>query len=348
MASEPLALPLEVIERILFLAFLPTDSDSRKPAPCPPPSTSHLLLVSRHLRQLCLPHFWRAITIAQPNDWVTLFDARTGLLVGGGEGKRRWDWVEELSIVRDVDPPVKMQAVSFRDIQGIALLHDLHLPTYRRLPRLRIHYLPPEHEDQRKERGLAEWERRQLLSQLCMLYLRPDIVEDYHNRPGKLHLSQIRILTGKPAEETADETALRILDSFTTSVHAGLIDGQKQHLERVLRSFKPARLELPVLALSRGYRIPGLPRLDVPTPDQIDFRGHDEVELDDVETMLADVHGMYFRAKCRLLDVSRSVLEGFEGIVLDPKRDRTEWDSTWSWTRGDGSLFEIDLAEPLD
>ncbi|KAL7411414.1 hypothetical protein BDY24DRAFT_138672 [Mrakia frigida] len=96
--SSDLTLPLEVIERILKLALGAFDPISPHSPPSPPTRTSHLLLLSRGLRELALPLWWRRITIVNCQDWVVLFGEGAGLLVVGEEGQKRWAMVEVLEV----------------------------------------------------------------------------------------------------------------------------------------------------------------------------------------------------------------------------------------------------------
>ena len=182
MSSPPHSVPLEVLERILRLAFEPTDPQSFTPAPSPPQGTSHLLLVSRGVRELCLPHFWRAVTVAQPSDWVTLFDRDTGLLAVGEEGRRRWGWVEELNIVVEAEIPVSMVPDETSEYPGGASpnvgLHLLDLPSFRRLPRLVFHHVRAEDEPRHRQWKAAEAGAERTIGQLVML-LRPPEDSDY-------------------------------------------------------------------------------------------------------------------------------------------------------------------------
>lgn len=99
--SPPLRVPLEVLERILFFA-LGGDESLATPFTCvepitPPVGTSHLLLVSKGITALCLPHYWRSVTILRADDWVKLWDPEDGLFAGE-RGEERASWVTEIRV----------------------------------------------------------------------------------------------------------------------------------------------------------------------------------------------------------------------------------------------------------
>lgn len=97
--TSPLQLPLETIERILFFAFrsdLPLSTPSPKRV-TPPRKTSHLLLVAKGITALCLPLYWRSVTILRADDWVKLWHPEMGLFAGE-RGHQRASWVTEIRV----------------------------------------------------------------------------------------------------------------------------------------------------------------------------------------------------------------------------------------------------------
>ena len=99
--NQPLHLPLSVIERILSFALGGVVCPAG-PATCvtpisPPVGLSHLLLVSKEFSALALPLYWRSVTVLRSDDWVKLWGAKQGLLVGP-TGKARAGWVQEIRI----------------------------------------------------------------------------------------------------------------------------------------------------------------------------------------------------------------------------------------------------------
>jgi hypothetical protein len=99
--ASKLRLPLEVIERILYLA-LDGDAPLATPLTCvepisPPVGTPQLLLVSKGIRELALPLYWRSITILRSDDWVKLWDPDQGLFTGK-DGRQRAGWVKEIRV----------------------------------------------------------------------------------------------------------------------------------------------------------------------------------------------------------------------------------------------------------
>lgn len=97
----PPRLPLSVLERILHFALggdLPLATPATAAdAMTPPLSTSHLLRVSKGVRELALPLYWRSITILRSDDWVKLWHPRTGLLAGE-RGQVRASSVKEIKV----------------------------------------------------------------------------------------------------------------------------------------------------------------------------------------------------------------------------------------------------------
>lgn len=124
-------LPIEIFEQILGFVFLrssfATPSSSLTSIP------THLLLVSHSFRQLALPFFYNSIAITRPSDFVTFFHPQDGLFVVGEEAEKRWNYVQEVVMRKDVYPPVLRSPLDF-DI----FLVPLVLPTRRRIQHLCI------------------------------------------------------------------------------------------------------------------------------------------------------------------------------------------------------------------
>ncbi|KAL7411863.1 hypothetical protein BDY24DRAFT_442887 [Mrakia frigida] len=99
-----LTVPLEVLERILRYTFLRQTYLTPSSDPYPLRNTTHLLLVSRAFRELCLPFFFQSITIARPSDYITFFDPKDGIFVGE-QGRRRWSFVKAIGFGWKAEPP---------------------------------------------------------------------------------------------------------------------------------------------------------------------------------------------------------------------------------------------------
>jgi hypothetical protein len=122
-----LRIPLELIEHIFILLFSSPRPTIRNPSPPPPNrNTSHLLLISHHLRRYNLPLFYRSITIARPDDWETFFGSQRGLLVVGKEGKKRAGWVKDLWVHRTAGVPIDWERTDCNEPSPI--LVDLSFP----------------------------------------------------------------------------------------------------------------------------------------------------------------------------------------------------------------------------
>ncbi|KAL7413567.1 hypothetical protein BDY24DRAFT_441360 [Mrakia frigida] len=106
--SAPLRVPLEVLERILSFAFTPLASPSSSSSSAtssndllaPPLGTSHLLIVSKGIRQLAIPLYYSTISIVHGTEWSTFLHPENGLLVGE-DNEEKASFVKELWI--DVD-----------------------------------------------------------------------------------------------------------------------------------------------------------------------------------------------------------------------------------------------------
>ncbi|KAL7413620.1 hypothetical protein BDY24DRAFT_415205 [Mrakia frigida] len=117
--SPPLRVPLEVLERILSFAFTPLSSPSSsspitsKDLLAPPLETSHLLLVSKGVRQPALPLYHSIVSIVQGEDWKTFLDPENGLLVGE-DNEERVSFVKELWINIDDDACIPIDSELLR------------------------------------------------------------------------------------------------------------------------------------------------------------------------------------------------------------------------------------------
>ncbi|KAL7411905.1 hypothetical protein BDY24DRAFT_416808 [Mrakia frigida] len=72
--SQMPAIPLEVLRHILTFTFPRRTPTTPFSDPYPLRNTTHLLLVSKAFRELCLPLFFQSITIARPSDYITFID----------------------------------------------------------------------------------------------------------------------------------------------------------------------------------------------------------------------------------------------------------------------------------
>ncbi|KAL7413667.1 hypothetical protein BDY24DRAFT_441452 [Mrakia frigida] len=118
--SPPLRVPLEVLERILSFAFTPLSSPSSS-SPissndllAPPLQTSHLLLVSKGVRQLALPLYYSIVSIVQGEDWKSFLDPEKGLLVGE-ENEKRASFVKELWVNVSEEASTPVDVLHLRD-----------------------------------------------------------------------------------------------------------------------------------------------------------------------------------------------------------------------------------------
>ena len=105
LSIPPLKVPLEVLERMIRYTFLRLTKFTPSSDPYPLQNTTHLLLVSKAFRELCLPFFFYSVTIARPSDYITFFDPESGIFVVGEEGRKRWSIVKALGFGYNVEPP---------------------------------------------------------------------------------------------------------------------------------------------------------------------------------------------------------------------------------------------------
>ena len=327
MDPKELPVPLEVLERILRLAFEPTDPPSFTPAPSPPRGTSHLLLVSRWVREFCIPHFWRAVTIAQPTDWVTLFGRGTGLLVVGEEGRRRWEWVEELNVVVEAEVPVGMKPNPlplFLTNQTPRV--DIE-PSFRRLPRLVFHHLRAEDEPKHALWMAVQAEAERTVGQLVMLLRPPNAVRKRVNEP-------------------LSEYAKHILARFWIDVRLDVKRARATHFQRVLKSFRPVYVRLPIgyfirIRVEAVFPCTG----DGDTPDVVEFM--DAGDRYGRSWFPGLVESTWKAVRCRLVGFGDQELLEIEKVVTEARMvNGTHGRSAaWSWTRADGSKFTIDFPQ---
>ena len=138
-----------MIERILKYTFVPSSPLVPSSDPFHLRGTTHLLLVSRAIRELALPFFYHTVNITRPSDYTTFFDPDNGLFVAGETGPRRWSLVRSLGLVYGVEPPVVSDPSLTQVPSGAALLVPLAFPT--RHPRLPTFCLL------RRRSTLTEW-----------------------------------------------------------------------------------------------------------------------------------------------------------------------------------------------
>ncbi|KAL7413895.1 hypothetical protein BDY24DRAFT_388490 [Mrakia frigida] len=141
MPTFPYTLPVELIERIIKLSFLPA---GRRDPPPSPPSTS-LLSVSKAVRLLALPYFFEVVSIRRKEDWQTFFDPSSGIFVEGEEGERRWSWVKELVVPLEFPPPLNTHYTFGQPSYFIPLT----IPNSKKIDCLRYLPFPTESSDSR-------------------------------------------------------------------------------------------------------------------------------------------------------------------------------------------------------
>jgi len=90
-------LPLEVLEQILSFSFLCWSKLIPASDLFNLNNTSHLLLVSKGFRLLCLPLFYKSVTITRRSHYTTFFNPERGIFVTGDDGKKPWSYVREVS-----------------------------------------------------------------------------------------------------------------------------------------------------------------------------------------------------------------------------------------------------------
>lgn len=107
-ALRPHKLPVEVIERILNFVFPAVPLSSSSTELTPPRGAHTLLAVSHWVREICLPLFYRSITIQKTSDWTLFFGQDCGLFaVDSVHGRRdRWEFVHELAICAGAPLPL--------------------------------------------------------------------------------------------------------------------------------------------------------------------------------------------------------------------------------------------------
>lgn len=97
---------METLENILAYAFPRQEPLTPFSWHYPHDGMTHLLLVSKAFRELCLPLLLHTVIVARPEALAILFHSETGLLVAGQEGRRNWGYVRELCLVDKLGFPL--------------------------------------------------------------------------------------------------------------------------------------------------------------------------------------------------------------------------------------------------
>lgn len=111
--SSPSPLPTEILSHILSFLFLPPIPLTPTSSPSHLLGTSHVLLVSRTIYTLSLPHFYHTVILSRPSHFKHFFCPKTGIFTSdpdGMKGKGRedlWSHVRHLGIVSGVGAPVR-------------------------------------------------------------------------------------------------------------------------------------------------------------------------------------------------------------------------------------------------
>lgn len=98
--------PVEVLERILKYTFVPSSPLTPFSDPFHLRGTSHVLLVSRGVRELALPFFYHTVIIRRSDHYTTFFDPELGLFNDKVTGEERWSFVRQVGIITGVGPPI--------------------------------------------------------------------------------------------------------------------------------------------------------------------------------------------------------------------------------------------------
>ncbi|KAL7416603.1 hypothetical protein BDY24DRAFT_438440 [Mrakia frigida] len=347
MAPKPLSLPLEVIEHILKLAFLPAVPFSAQDStePTPPRSTSHLLLVSKGIRQICLPFFWRSITISKPDDWISLFDPKEGIVVVGEEGRKRWELVEEVRIVVEAVVPVSMKPHS----KWESYLAELNLPGFRVIPKVVFEHLPPSSDWNRPSWIAKEEERDAFRLRLFTLE------EDFAKWSSSLDTATTppdQSMERYAAFDPAEGQARRALDELEWDFWEYLSRDRRYFLHNLLASFEPRQAIIPSDYWSDSD-LDGL--ISDEGSEPLYFPCH--VEFANTPSSLQPGDLIFSANEVirplggftgSLVGLSSEFLAATEAWALDNGKmyaQSKKWDSVWSWKREDGSTFLIDFSK---
>lgn len=118
-------IPDDVFSEILSHLFNPPNTQ-----PTPLAHSSPLLLVSKRVRELTLPLFWRSITLTRSSHFVALFDPKKGLLHHGSLAVDRRGWIRELCIDAAVPYDPKKLSKTFNKRTAVLQKdrgYDLHV-----------------------------------------------------------------------------------------------------------------------------------------------------------------------------------------------------------------------------
>ncbi|KAL7414642.1 hypothetical protein BDY24DRAFT_29399 [Mrakia frigida] len=348
------ALPIEVIERILKYTFLRRSKLTPSSDPYHLNGTTSLLRVSRGFRELCLPFFYRSITITRSSDWTTFFDPEHGIFVAGEDGRKRWNYVRELAIVFDVVPPFVNSYSQVQDSQHY--LSPMTLPSNDH--HLDVLCVLDRREDQadwrdREElRRLAENIKNQAVVRAQILHgLREDYKDDLGFSPAS---------SGDLEDWIQDQVIGRSIDSeVRIRVENRTIDFIEQEhrtvVQELVQASYPSALRVAVDTIRNLF------------PDETEGRRMENTLLQIYQSPQPSTYRLNVGGLCRTVDVvqyqsgSRQIrLEGFEPTFLSslalwirtyghlPDQGFTETLRTvsWSWLLPDGSLFVLHPPSP--
>ncbi|KAL7414534.1 hypothetical protein BDY24DRAFT_26816 [Mrakia frigida] len=337
-------LPIEILEQIFGFVFLrPTLTTPSSSLPSVP---THLLLVSHSFRQLALPFFYNSIRIVRPLDFITFFDPREGIFVVGEESEKRWNYVKEIVVRKDVHPPLRR----FHS-DSDTLLVPLTLPSRRRISHLCILDNPSPPTSWLDQGGIKELllqitiqpdRRRDALERLQGFY--EDAAQQH---PDGTLLTFLEWLDDPDFESEEEATGAFISRLIASETKSRLEDEQEQFFDSLVISTSPRILRdrySPTLDLS--MRLYGSE-----SPFKVDsFALHFNEEQTPTKAFLYQamerVGKITNAAHVHLVDYPQEVREKFIAWIRRRGIPTTTVSILrWSWQAEDGTVMQLNLED---
>ncbi|KAL7409165.1 hypothetical protein BDY24DRAFT_404196 [Mrakia frigida] len=330
-------LPLEVLLKILEYIFL-------RPSPTTPASphqmlngTTHLLLVSKSFRTICLPIFFRSVTIYRTSDFATFFDSRRGIFVVTAEGRKRWDMVKELCIVDGVQLP----------LEGDDLL-PLTIPSSHQIDQLVIlehkprsfddwDFVPPQLTREEEEHHAASQRRtdqqRNRLFASTIQSLREEQIQEGQQHQSFEEWIQARTGTSDVHSVVSVEVIRKMWEES--------FDERRELLNRIVLDTSPRQIHISLLAQRHFLPLQSRSRTEtvvihyavLPSSN----RSWPESSPPDVVELAEEISYWLNLFHVQLVDFPRSEVEELVERVGKEPSEITRW--TWRWE--DGSSFEM-------